>query len=63
MADTTKKEDFANDLLPNPDTLEEGIHHVNNPVLDLPDIEKLYLTAIPKTEMRFIFLMDAPKLR
>ncbi|WFB64891.1 glycoside hydrolase family 31 protein [Sphingobacterium sp. WM] len=46
MADTTKKGDFANDLLPNPETLDDTIQHVNNPVLDLPNIEKLYLTAV-----------------
>lgn len=46
MADTTKKEDFANEIIPIPETIEEGVQHVNNPVLDLPRIEKQYLTAV-----------------
>ncbi|MFZ4262671.1 glycoside hydrolase family 31 protein [Sphingobacterium sp. HJSM2_6] len=46
MADTTKKEDFANDLLPHTDSLEDGIQHVNNPVLDLPRIEKQFLSRV-----------------
>ena len=46
MADTTRKEDFAKDLLPNPEAIEDGMHHVNNPVLDLPRIEKQYLADV-----------------
>ena len=45
MADSTRKEDFANDLLPHTESLEE-MHHVNNPVLDLPRIEKQYLSKV-----------------
>ncbi|WP_149526479.1 MULTISPECIES: TIM-barrel domain-containing protein [Sphingobacterium] len=46
MADTTKKEEFANDIIPIPESLEDGMQHVNNPVLDLPRIEKQYLTTV-----------------
>src|SRR5690606_4976184 len=40
----TKKEEFAIDLI-DQESLEE-MHHVNNPVLDLPKIEKKYLRAV-----------------
>ncbi|MVZ67109.1 DUF4968 domain-containing protein [Sphingobacterium sp. DK4209] len=46
MADTTKKEGIANEIVPIPEILEDGMQHVNNPVLDLPRIEKQYLTAV-----------------
>lgn len=45
MADTIKKEDFANDLLAE-ESLDGNIQHVNNPVLDLPQIEKKYLSSV-----------------
>lgn len=44
MADLIKKEEFATELLTE-DTLE-NIQHVNNPVLDVPDIEKKYLGQV-----------------
>src|SRR5690606_15790890 len=40
----TKKEEFAIDLI-DQESLEE-MHHVNNPVLDLPKIEKKYLRPV-----------------
>ncbi|WP_437921381.1 glycoside hydrolase family 31 protein [Sphingobacterium sp. LRF_L2] len=43
MAESEKKEEFANELVAG-DTLD-NIHHVNNPVLDVPIIEKKYLSS------------------
>lgn len=40
----TKKEGFASDMIAE-ESLEGNIQHVNNPVLDLPVIEKKYLRA------------------
>lgn len=49
MGDITKKESLANSLVDEElesRSLDDGIHHVNNPVLDLPEIEKKYLGAV-----------------
>jgi alpha-glucosidase len=40
----TKKEEFAVEIME--ESLDGNIQHVNNPVLDLPQIEKKYLRAI-----------------
>ncbi|GHE23259.1 glycoside hydrolase family 31 protein [Sphingobacterium griseoflavum] len=56
MADLDKKEGFASELL-NEESLD-NIHHVNNPVLDVPAIEKKYLgkpTSYVKEGNKFIF--------
>ncbi len=41
----TRKEDFAAEILEE-QSLEGNIQHVNNPVLDLPKIEKKYLRSV-----------------
>lgn len=41
----TRKEDFAAEILEE-QSLEGNIQHVNNPVLDLPEIEKKYLRSV-----------------
>lgn len=46
MADLTKKEGFSNEIIDNDLSFEDEIHHVNNPVLDLPKIEKNYLSKV-----------------
>ncbi|MFD1768943.1 glycoside hydrolase family 31 protein [Sphingobacterium suaedae] len=56
MAESIKKEDFATDLL-GEESLD-NIHHVNNPVLDVPTIEKKYLGKVVsyvKDQSAFIF--------
>lgn len=45
MGDSIKKEEIANDLL-DANSSEDNVHHVNNPVLDLPTIEKKYLARV-----------------
>ncbi len=53
----TKKEEFATDIIAD-QSLENDIQHVNNPVLDLPVIEKKYLHAANsyyKDGSKFIF--------
>ncbi|MEN5232392.1 glycoside hydrolase family 31 protein [Sphingobacterium faecium] len=45
MADSIKKEEFASELLGD-ETSDGTVHHVNNPVLDLPTIEKKYLARV-----------------
>lgn len=52
-----KKEEFATELIAN-QSLEDNIQHLNNPVLDLPVIEKKYLyaaTSCVKDGSKFIF--------
>lgn len=44
MAESQKKAEIATDILQE-ETLD-NIHHVNNPVLDVPAVEKKYLNAI-----------------
>ncbi|HMR20446.1 MAG TPA: glycoside hydrolase family 31 protein, partial [Sphingobacterium sp.] len=41
----TKKEDFAIEMMEE-ESLDGNIQHVNNPVLDLPEIEKKYLRSV-----------------
>lgn len=41
----TKKEDFAAEMMEE-ESLDGNIQHVNNPVLDLPQIEKKYLRSV-----------------
>lgn len=41
----TKKEEFATEMMEE-ESLDGNIHHVNNPVLDLPEIEKKYLRSV-----------------
>jgi len=57
MADT-KKEDFAAGMVTE-ESLEENIQHVNNPVVDLPKIEKKYLLPVQeqytKIDSGFVF--------
>lgn len=56
MAELDKKEEFASELL-NEESLD-NIHHVNNPVLDVPAVEKKYLgraTSYLKDGNKFIF--------
>lgn len=53
----TKKEDFASEMIAE-QTLDGNIQHVNNPVLDLPTIEKKYLHQVVgyyKEENKYIF--------
>lgn len=45
MADSIKKEELANELLDEASS-ETHVQHVNNPVLDLPTIEKKYLGRV-----------------
>ncbi|KGE16161.1 glycoside hydrolase family 31 protein [Sphingobacterium deserti] len=56
MAELDKKEELASEILTEESL--DNIHHVNNPVLDVPAIEKKYLgtpTSYVKDSNRFIF--------
>lgn len=53
----TRKEEIANEIV-QVEHLDQEVHHVNNPVLDLPVIEKKYLKTVVsyhKAENSFVF--------